>query len=210
MFCFISTYIISFQFRDLSTTSECLFALINGDDIFTTFSATVTENSLIWYYSRIYLYMFSSLFIYAVLNLFIAVIMDTYETIKVMIILITAYDWGGNIFTVCFQFRQMSTASECLFSLVNGDDMFVTFSATVTKNQLVWYYSRIYLYLFISLFIYAVLNLFIAVIMDTYETIKVQVEISVFLSIEPHPCTKKFHPKDLYISFSKVLHSKYS
>ncbi|XP_060574961.1 mucolipin-3-like [Ruditapes philippinarum] len=70
------------------------------------------------------------------------------------------------------KFRQMSTASECLFSLVNGDDMFVTFSATVTKNQLIWYYSRIYLYLFISLFIYAVLNLFIAVIMDTYETIK--------------------------------------
>ncbi|XP_052777042.1 mucolipin-3-like [Mya arenaria] len=70
------------------------------------------------------------------------------------------------------KFRQMSTASECLFSLINGDDMFVTFSATVTNNQLVWYYSRFYLYLFISLFIYAVLNLFIAVIMDTYETIK--------------------------------------
>lgn len=51
--------------------------------------------------------------------------------------------------------------------------MFVTFSATVTNNQFVWYYSRVYLYLFISLFVYAVLNLFIAVIMDTYETIKV-------------------------------------
>lgn len=77
------------------------------------------------------------------------------------------------LFVVAFQFRQMSTASECLFSLINGDDMFVTFSATVTNNQFVWYYSRVYLYLFISLFIYAVLNLFIAVIMDTYETIKV-------------------------------------
>ncbi|XP_053394863.1 mucolipin-3-like isoform X2 [Mercenaria mercenaria] len=70
------------KFRDMSTTSECLFALINGDDIFTTFSATVTENPLVWYYSRIYLYVFISLFTYAVLNLFIAVIMDTYETIK--------------------------------------------------------------------------------------------------------------------------------
>jgi len=71
----------------------------------------------------------------------------------------------------------MSTASECLFSLVNGDDMFVTFSATMTDNQIVWYYSRVYLYLFISLFIYAVLNLFIAVIMDTYETIKVSTHV---------------------------------
>lgn len=70
------------------------------------------------------------------------------------------------------KFRHMSTASECLFSLINGDDMFVTFSATETNNELVWYYSRIYLYVFNSLFIYAVLNLFLAVIMDTYETIK--------------------------------------
>lgn len=70
------------------------------------------------------------------------------------------------------KFRHMSTASECLFSLINGDDMFVTFSATVTDNELVWYYSRIYLYLFNSLFIYAVLNLFLAVINDTYITIK--------------------------------------
>ncbi|KAK3091912.1 hypothetical protein FSP39_023650 [Pinctada imbricata] len=70
------------------------------------------------------------------------------------------------------KFRHLSTSSECLFSLVNGDDMFVTFSATVTNNTVVWYYSRIFLYLFISLFIYAVLNLFIAVILDTYETIK--------------------------------------
>lgn len=70
------------------------------------------------------------------------------------------------------KFRHLSTASECLFSLINGDDMFVTFSATVTKNEMVWYYSQIYLYIFISLFIYAVLNLFIAVILDTYETIK--------------------------------------
>lgn len=70
------------------------------------------------------------------------------------------------------KFRHISTASECLFSLLNGDDMFVTFSATVTDNSLVWYYSRIYLYLFILLFICAVLNLFTGVILDTYEIIK--------------------------------------
>lgn len=70
------------------------------------------------------------------------------------------------------KFRHLSTASECLFSLVNGDDMFVTFSATVTKNELIWYFARIYCYTFISLFIYCVISLFIAVVMDTYETIK--------------------------------------
>lgn len=70
------------------------------------------------------------------------------------------------------KFRQMSSSAECLFALINGDDMFATFSAMQTKNQVVWYFSRIFLYIFISLFIYCVLNLFIAVILDTYETIK--------------------------------------
>jgi hypothetical protein len=59
---------------------------------------------------------------------------------------------------------------------VNGDDMFVTFSATLTQNNMVWYFSRIYLYIFVSLFIYCVLSLFIAVIMDVYETLKVSTE----------------------------------
>ncbi|KAL3868784.1 hypothetical protein ACJMK2_041545 [Sinanodonta woodiana] len=70
------------------------------------------------------------------------------------------------------KFKSLSSSSECLFALINGDDMFVTFSATVTNNDFIWYYSRIYLYLFISLFIYAVLNLFMALVMETYETIK--------------------------------------
>ena len=70
------------------------------------------------------------------------------------------------------KFKSLSTSSECLYSLINGDDMFVTFSATMSKNMVVWYFSRIYLYIFISLFIYAVLNLFTGVILDTYETIK--------------------------------------
>ncbi|XP_014776211.1 mucolipin-3 isoform X1 [Octopus bimaculoides] len=70
------------------------------------------------------------------------------------------------------KFRHLSTTSECLFSLVNGDDMFVTFSALQTSNSFIWFYSRVYLYCFIGIFIYVVLSLFIAVIMDSYETIK--------------------------------------
>lgn len=62
---------------------------------------------------------------------------------------------------------------ECLYSLINGDDMFATFSSTSGKDPVVWWFSRIYLYSFISLFIYVILSLFIAIIMDAYETIKV-------------------------------------
>lgn len=70
------------------------------------------------------------------------------------------------------KFRSLATTSECLFALINGDDMFATFSITSFKSPMLWWYSRIYLYTFISLYIYVVLSLFISVIMDAYDTIK--------------------------------------
>lgn len=54
--------------------------------------------------------------------------------------------------------------------------MFATFAKMQQKSYLVWLFSRIYLYSFISLFIYMVLSLFIALITDTYETVKVSME----------------------------------
>ncbi|XP_028907717.1 mucolipin-1 [Ornithorhynchus anatinus] len=80
------------------------------------------------------------------------------------------------------KFRSLSMVSECLFSLINGDDMFVTFAAMQAQQQqqqhswLVWLFSQVYLYSFISLFIYMVLSLFIALITGSYETIKHQCE----------------------------------
>ncbi|KAK0150875.1 Mucolipin-1 [Merluccius polli] len=74
------------------------------------------------------------------------------------------------------KFRSLSMVSECLFSLINGDDMFVTFSGLEGSSTLVWVFSQVYLYSFISLFIYMVLSLFIALITGAYETIKHQVQ----------------------------------
>lgn len=70
------------KFRSLSITSECLFALINGDDMFPTFAIMSTKSTMLWWFSRFYLYSFISLYIYVVLSLFISVIMDAYDTIK--------------------------------------------------------------------------------------------------------------------------------
>ncbi|XP_043861074.1 mucolipin-2 [Dromiciops gliroides] len=70
------------------------------------------------------------------------------------------------------KFEDLSTVAECLFSLVNGDDMFATFAEIQQKSILVWLFSRVYLYSFISLFIYMILSLFIALITDSYDTIK--------------------------------------
>uniref|UniRef100_A0A8C2P6N7 Polycystin cation channel PKD1/PKD2 domain-containing protein n=1 Tax=Capra hircus TaxID=9925 RepID=A0A8C2P6N7_CAPHI len=70
------------------------------------------------------------------------------------------------------KFENLNTVAECLFSLVNGDDMYATFAHIQQKSHLVWLFSRLYLYSFISLFIYMILSLFIAIITDSYDTIK--------------------------------------
>ncbi|GLD50947.1 mucolipin-3-like protein [Lates japonicus] len=70
------------------------------------------------------------------------------------------------------KFRTLDRVTECLFSLINGDDMYATFLKMRDNGYMVWLFSRLYLYSFISLFIYMVLSLFIALITDTYETIK--------------------------------------
>ncbi|XP_040043181.2 mucolipin-1a [Gasterosteus aculeatus] len=74
------------------------------------------------------------------------------------------------------KFRSLSMVSECLFSLINGDDMFVTFAGMQETSTMVWLFSQVYLYTFISLFIYMVLSLFIALITGAYETIKHQTQ----------------------------------
>ena len=53
--------------------------------------------------------------------------------------------------------------------------MYNTFEAISVENVYAWWYSRMYLYIFISFFMYVVVNVFLSVIMDTYETIKVGV-----------------------------------
>ncbi|XP_065209550.1 mucolipin-3-like isoform X2 [Planococcus citri] len=70
------------------------------------------------------------------------------------------------------KFHKISTTSENLFSLINGDDMFATFTILETDSRIVWWYCRIYIYSFIMLFIYVILSLFLSVIIDAYETIK--------------------------------------
>nr|XP_061790433.1 mucolipin-3-like [Nerophis lumbriciformis] len=72
------------------------------------------------------------------------------------------------------KFRTLNTVSECLFSLINGDDMFPTFKNMKQKSSLIWMFSRVYLYTFVSLFIYMILSLFITIITNTYDTIKQQ------------------------------------
>jgi F0F1-type ATP synthase membrane subunit a len=73
-----------------------------------------------------------------------------------------------------FQFTELWEVSDCLFSLINGDDMYTTFREMSQDNYGLWVFSKIYLYLFISLFIYIVLSLIIGIVSDSYERLKVR------------------------------------
>lgn len=72
-----------FQFRTLSQSSEALFSLLNGDDMFATFYTISDSSTTIKIFGTVYIYLFVCLFIYIVLSLFIAIIMDSYEVVKV-------------------------------------------------------------------------------------------------------------------------------
>ncbi|PIK57990.1 putative mucolipin-3 [Apostichopus japonicus] len=89
-------------------------------------------------------------------------------------IIYIAYGFAGWIILGPYhgKFRTFTITMECMFSLINGDDMFPTFEEMPENKMVIFVFSKLYLYSFISLFIYVVLSLFISVIMDTYETVK--------------------------------------
>ncbi|VUZ46645.1 unnamed protein product [Hymenolepis diminuta] len=71
------------------------------------------------------------------------------------------------------KFRSFISTLECLFSLINGDDMYVTFSIIDRSKGIgIFIFSRLFLYIFITLFIYAVLNIFVTIIFEAYEEVK--------------------------------------
>ena len=72
----------------------------------------------------------------------------------------------------------MLLTMECLFSLLNGDDMYPTFTKlSRSSGTAVLIFSKLYLYGFISFFIYVVLSTFISIVGDTYERLKVGVRL---------------------------------
>uniref|UniRef100_A0A3B4DR80 Mucolipin TRP cation channel 3a n=1 Tax=Pygocentrus nattereri TaxID=42514 RepID=A0A3B4DR80_PYGNA len=79
-------------------------------------------------------------------------------------------------------FRTFNMVAYCLFSMINGDAIYSTFTKLRERSWVVWLFSRIYIYSFISIFTYMVLSLFIAIITNTYETIKQQQQDGVVFS----------------------------
>ena len=69
------------------------------------------------------------------------------------------------------QFGDPSITSECLFTLLNGDDMYKTFQDMSKTSLSLLIFSKIYLYLYIGIFVCVVLGLFGGIYNDAYETV---------------------------------------
>lgn len=70
------------------------------------------------------------------------------------------------------KFRHLSTTSEALFSLAQGDDMFVTFENLNAKDDIVvWYFCRCYIYSFVIMFMYIIASQVVAIFSLSFDTI---------------------------------------
>ncbi|XP_015784593.1 mucolipin-3 [Tetranychus urticae] len=103
---------------------------------------------------------------------------DIFKFTLVALIIFTGYCFSGWIVLGPYhlKFTTLSKASECLFSLLNADDMFATFEslriAPGINGLIIWWFSRLYIYSFVSLFIYFILNLFITIIIEARDSIQ--------------------------------------
>lgn len=86
LYCYIVLGPYHIKFQKMSTTAETLFSLINGDEIFATFSNLQEEyvgsTTSIYVFSRVVVYTYVSLFTVLVLNLLIALFNSAYEVVK--------------------------------------------------------------------------------------------------------------------------------
>jgi len=81
--CF-SLYIL-FQFDGPTETAISLFCILNGDDLFNTFTGVEVSSNSIQLFSKLYLIVFMFLFIYIIISLFIGIFNHAYESLSVSV-----------------------------------------------------------------------------------------------------------------------------
>jgi len=64
-------------------TAVSLFCILNGDDLYDTFTGVEVPSNSVQMFCRIYLFIFMIMFIYIVLSLFIGIFNHAYESLSV-------------------------------------------------------------------------------------------------------------------------------
>ena len=99
---------------------------------------------------------------------------------------------SNNVLFYFPQFRTPNVAMETLFSILNGDEIFATLAILEEDNSggdWIFWFSRVYITVYVAVFTIVVINLLIGIFMSTYESIKVSFKSCVVLHwLQPGPC----------------------
>lgn len=70
------------KFTDISSSFQSLMSLLNGDEVYVTYTAVEGDKSIVWWFNTIFVTVFVVVFTLITLNILIAIFNSAYETIK--------------------------------------------------------------------------------------------------------------------------------
>lgn len=82
----VQWHYFTFQFTDISSSFQSLMSLLNGDEVYVTYTAVEGDKSIVWWFNTIFVTVFVVVFTLITLNILIAIFNSAYETIKVIFI----------------------------------------------------------------------------------------------------------------------------
>ncbi|KAK3104183.1 hypothetical protein FSP39_025099 [Pinctada imbricata] len=120
------------------------------------------------------------------------------------------------------KFETITSSFQCLFSLLNGDEIFVTLKAVADIGSIAYYFNGLFVTVFVVIYTLIALNIFIAIFNTSYENVrnvkmqkkevKTQSDLERFLGREQgeplfhytSPFSEKLHPRSLLICVSSL------
>jgi hypothetical protein len=74
-----------------------------------------------------------------------------------------------------FQFFRVSQAFFCLYSILDGDELYLNYVTVEDSKEIVWWFNTVFITLFHLVFAVIAMNIFIAIFTTTYEIMQVSI-----------------------------------
>lgn len=73
------------------------------------------------------------------------------------------------------QFFRVSHAFFCLYSILDGDELYLDYVTVEDSKEIVWWFNTVFITLFHLVFAVIAMNIFIAIFTTTYEIMQVSI-----------------------------------
>jgi hypothetical protein len=74
-----------------------------------------------------------------------------------------------------FQFFRISQSFFCLYSILDGDELYLNYVTVEDSKEIVWWFNTVFITLFHLVFAVIAMNIFIAIFTTTYEIMQVSI-----------------------------------